>query len=55
LNRNYKPIEAEVRIKGLTAASAEKIDLKDGKNFYYLYDGATNPQASSANWSMRQF
>jgi hypothetical protein len=50
LNRDYKPLGPEVRIKALTAARAEKIGLKDGKNFYYLYDDATNPQASAANW-----
>jgi len=50
LNRNYKPLGAEIRIKGLTAARAEKIGLIDGKNFYYLYDDGTNPQSSTANW-----
>jgi hypothetical protein len=50
LNGNYKPLGAEIRIKGLTAARAEKIGLIDGKNFYYLYDDGTNPQSSTANW-----
>jgi hypothetical protein len=50
VNRNYKPLGPEVKIKGLTAARAEKIGLKDGGNFLYLYDDATNPQASAANW-----
>jgi hypothetical protein len=50
LNRNYKPLGPEVKIRGLNGAKAEKIGLKDGKNFYYLYDDASNPQASSANW-----
>jgi hypothetical protein len=50
VNRNYKPLGAEVRIKGLTATRAEKIGLKVGENFYYLYDDATNPQVSAANW-----
>jgi hypothetical protein len=50
MNREYKPLGPEVRIKGLTAARAEKIGLKDGKNFYYLYDDATQPQSSPANW-----
>jgi hypothetical protein len=50
LNRDYKPLGPDVRIKGLTAAKAEKIGLIDGKNFYYLYDDATNPQSSPANW-----
>jgi hypothetical protein len=50
LNRDNKPLGPEVRIKGLTAARAEKIGLIDGKNFYYLYDDATNPQSSTANW-----
>jgi hypothetical protein len=50
VNRNYKPLGPEVRIKGLTAARAEKIGVKVGENFYYLYDDATNPQISAANW-----
>jgi hypothetical protein len=50
LNRDYKPLGPEVRIKRLTAARAEKIGLIDGNNFYYLYDDATNPQSSPANW-----
>jgi hypothetical protein len=50
LNREYQPLGPEVRIKGLTAARAEKIGLKDGVNFYYLYDDATQPQSSAAHW-----
>jgi hypothetical protein len=50
VNRNYKPLGPKVRIKGLTAAKVEKIGLKDGVNFYYLYDDATQPQSSAANW-----
>jgi hypothetical protein len=50
VNRNYKPLGPEVWIKGLTAARAEKIGLKVGEKFHYLYDDATNPEASDANW-----
>ena len=50
MNREYKPLGPKVRIKGLTAGKAEKIGLKDGGNYYYLYDDATQPQSSAANW-----
>ena len=64
VNRSYKPLgqfgglfvdagahPAKVRIKGLTAARAERLGLMVGGNAYYLYDDGTNPQASAANWS----
>jgi hypothetical protein len=44
MNREYKPL------RGLTTAKAARIGLKDGGNFYYLYDDATQPQSSSENW-----
>jgi hypothetical protein len=51
MNREYKPLGPEVRIKVLTAARAEKIGLRDvGGHYYYLYDDATQPQSSAANW-----
>jgi hypothetical protein len=50
MNREYKPLGPEVRIKGLTPARAARIGLKDGGNFYYLYDDATQPQSSAENW-----
>jgi hypothetical protein len=62
VNREYKPLgqvgemmpgvahRAKVRIKGLTQAKAERIGLKLGGTFLYLYDDATNPQMSAANW-----
>jgi hypothetical protein len=52
VNRQYKPLgQSKVKIKGLTDAKAEKLGLKIGGHSYYLYDDATNPQASAANWS----
>jgi hypothetical protein len=50
MNREYKPLGPEVRIKGLTPARASRIGLKDGGNFYYLYDDATQPQSTPENW-----
>jgi len=62
VNREYKPLgqvgemipgvahRTKVRIKGLTQAKAERIGLKLGGRFLYLYDDATNPQMSAANW-----
>jgi hypothetical protein len=50
MNREYKPLGPEVRIKGLTPARAARIGLKDGGNFYFLYDDATQPQSSAENW-----
>lgn len=50
LNREYKPLGPEVRIRGLTIAKAEKIGLRDGGNFLYLYNDGTQPQSSEANW-----
>src|SRR5665811_2326975 len=52
VNRQYKPLgQSKVKIKGLTDAKAEKLGLTIGGHSYYLYDDATNPQASPANWS----
>src|ERR1035438_2542977 len=36
VNRNYKPLGPEVRIKGLTAARAEKIGLKVGEGWQFM-------------------
>lgn len=56
VNRHYKPLgndtehQAKARIKGLTDLRAERLGLKVAEHFLYLYDDATNPQASEANW-----
>jgi hypothetical protein len=62
LNRDYKPLgqlgdmmpgvahRTKVRIKGLTPAVAERIGLRAGGKFLYLYDDASTPHTSAANW-----
>jgi hypothetical protein len=66
MNREYKRLgswsawndadtdKLKIRIKGLTALNAERIGLIVSEHYYHLYDDATNPESSAANWARYQ-
>lgn len=58
---DYESHPTRVKIKGLTASRAERLGLKvsadadrNGAMHYHLYNDATNPENSEANWKRYQ-
>lgn len=57
----YETYPTRLRIKGLTDAKAKQIGMEVSKSgddssdtMYYLYEDATNPSESKANWDRYQ-